>query len=299
MSLSVIPIQKAMNRYLPLTFALALALSACNDKQPNAAHQSLMEASKQELVTALEERDQLLALVTDVASTLDQIKQLENVLSLTGIRAIENPSQRTKILSDIREVQKTLQLRREQIADLEERLLTSSLCTDELRTTVGALRSQIDAQTEEINEFKRLFDSLAQEIGALNHAVDSLSTGMVSTSRRLAQANAQSQQLEDELNVCYYIVASKAALKQHKILEQPFLRRTRLLAGDYDQQFFFIGDKRQLLSLPLGSDKVKLHTTHPQDSYEIIEQADGQKALHILDTSKFWTLTNYLVVEIE
>ena len=98
------------------------------------------------------------------------------------------------------------------------------------------------------------------------------------------------------MNTCYYVIASKSQLKEHQILETGFLRKSKLLKGDFDKGFFVIGDKRNLTSLDLKSKKIKIRTSHPEDSYRIIE-TEKQKTLTIISPEKFWSLTNYLVIQ--
>lgn len=57
-----------------------------------------------------------------------------------------------------------------------------------------------------------------------------------------------------------------------------------------------IGDKRNLRTINLVSKKAKIHTNHPADSYEFSDSG-GRKMLLIVDPDKFWSLTNYLVIQ--
>lgn len=285
-----------MNRLLILSIALSLLLASCSNKSQTNEQQSLMEASKQELAEALEERDQLLGLVKEISTSMDQIKHLENIMTLAEAQPNENPAQKAQILSDIAAVKHTLQQRREKLAELEARLRKSSRYTDELKSTVEVLKKQLDSQAEEIESLRHQLNDANEQIKGLNNEVDSLNTTVATVNQILDAAQAASVRLENELNTCYYVIASKSQLKAHKIIETGFLRKSKLLKGDFDKGFFVIGDKRNLLTLDLKSDKVKLHTNHPEDSYEIKDD-DEHKTLTITDPDKFWSLTNYLVIQ--
>lgn len=285
-----------MKHLIVTIITLSSLFSGCTGKQDPTEQISLMEASRQELATALEERDQLLSLVKEISVSMDQIRHLENIMTVAGTHAKENPSQRTRILADISSLKRTLKQRREQLAQLETRLEESSLYTDELKSTVKILYNQIDTQTREIENLRGQLTMANARIDSLNNAVDSLNTTMATINDNLDMANAASTRLEDELNTCYYIVASKSELKQHQILETGFLRKSRLLKGDFDKGFFVIGDKRNMHSIELNSDKARVHTNHPEDSYTIRKE-NNKKTLVILDPDKFWSLTNYLVIQ--
>ena len=68
------------------------------------------------------------------------------------------------------------------------------------------------------------------------------------------------------------------------------------MKGDFDKDFFVISDKRTLTTLPLNATKVKVLSSHPENSYELIEE-NGQKTLKINNPDKFWSLSNYLVIQ--
>lgn len=281
-----------------ITVALSVLLSSCNSKEQPSQQQSLMEASRQELATALEDRDQLLILVKDISISMDKIKHLEKIMTITGSHAVENPSQRKQILADVAIVQKTLQQRREQLADLETRLQQSTLYSDELKSAIAALRKQIDSQYNEIMELRGQLTAAEATIDSLNTAVDSLNSTVATVNENLDEAQAASIRLTNELNTCYYVVATKSELKAHQIIETGFLRKSKLMKGDFDKEFFITGDKRNLQFINLNSDKAKICTSHPEDSYTISEN-DHEKTLNIIDHEKFWSLTNYLVIQVE
>ncbi len=290
-----------MKKFIILSLAAAAMLTACDNKKAEEEAQqqaALQEATKQELTAAVQDRDQLLSLVNEIASGMDQIKRLENILSVSnGIKG-ETASQRAQIEADIAAIQQTLQQRREQLAELEGKLNKSNLTNSNLRKTIETLRAQIDSQSAEIETLRGNLADANQKIGELNTAVDSLSTTVTTVTDERNAAQDTNVQLTNELNTCYYVVASKKELKDHKIIETGFLRKTKLLKGDFDQTFFTTGDKRTMTSIPLHTHKAKVLTNQPAQSYQIVDEA-GQKVLKITNADLFWSLSNYLVVEID
>jgi len=288
-----------MKKLFIMALAAAAVLSSCDNKAKDEAAQqaALQAASKQELQIAVADRDSLLNLVNDISSGMDQIKRLENILSVSNASG-ESASQRDQIRADIAAIQATLQQRREQLAQLEEKLNKSNLSNANLRKTIETLRGQIDTQSAEIETLRANLDEAKAQIGSLNQAVDSLNTTVSTVAGERDAAKQQSTELTNELNTCYYVAASSKELKQHKILETGFLRKAKLLKGDFDQSFFTTADKRTLTVLNLHSKKAKVLTNQPAGSYEIIDN-NGQKALRILNPDSFWALSNYLVIEID
>lgn len=257
-----------------------------------------MDASKLELATALGERDELLGLMREIITATNQIKHLENILAVIDKQPDESHPQRARVLRDIAAIQQTLSQRREQLAILEQKLQKSGLFNNELRMTIEALRKQIDSQSSEIANLKTQLNAANEHIDTLTCQVDSLNTTIFSVNERLAATQGTATRLENELNTCYYIIASKSVLKESKILETGFLRKSKLLKGDFDKGLFVTCDKRYADSLDLQSDKARILTNHSEGSYEIVEQ-NGKKILHITSPEQFWDCSNYLVVQID
>jgi hypothetical protein len=112
------------------------------------------------------------------------------------------------------------------------------------------------------------------------------------------QKEQENVQLQNEMNKCYYVAASKKELKSHNILESGFLKKSKLMAGDFDKTFFTTSDRRSLNEIKLHSKKAKVLTNQPAASYSIIDE-DGQKVLRITNKDQFWSLGNYLVIQID
>lgn len=274
---------------------LTSMLFSCNVNNEK-EQQSLAEVTKQELATALNERDQLLSLVKEVSAGLNEIKQLENIMTIAANKQYENPGQKTRILADIASLKKKIQQRKTHLDDLESKLQKSTINGKELQETIKALRTQIDSQMEEIESLRQQLTAANEHIGALNNAVDSLNTTVTTVTGERYAAQEASVKLENKLNACFYVIATKSELKKHNIIESSFLRKTKLMKGDFDKDFFVISDKRTLTTLPLNATKVKVLSSHPENSYELIEE-NGQKTLKINNPDKFWSLSNYLVIQ--
>ena len=283
-------------KHLIISIVITSLLCSCNRYNEQKQQQTLEDITKQELATALNERDELLSLVKEVSVGLEQIKHLENVMSIAAARPAETSVQKARILSDISNLKKRISQRRELLEQLEAKLQNSTINNKELQETIGALRVLIDSQMDEIESLKEQLTAAHKQIGALSTAVDSLNTTVSTVTDERDSAQETSARFENELNICYYVVATKSDLKNHNIIESGFLRRTTLMKGDFDKEFFIIGDKRTLDTLPLKTDKARILTNHPETSYRIVEE-NGQKVIKITNPNQFWSLTDYLVVQ--
>ena len=140
-----------MKKILTLCVAAALVFTGCSNKEKEEQlrqAQAVAEASREELADAVSDRDQLLGLVNEISSSMEQIKQLENILTVSG--GSETPGQREQIRADIAAIQETLVQRRHQLEDLEKKLSKSNLNNSKLQQTITSLRTQLDGQAQEI-----------------------------------------------------------------------------------------------------------------------------------------------------
>lgn len=278
-----------------ISAATLCLLTACGGSN-EPTQQSLEEVSKQELAEALNERDSLLALVGDVATGLEQIKQLEDIMTVTVAHPESAGKQRAQIMADIASLKENVQQRKKQLEALEAKLGKSTINNKTLQQTVKALRAQIDSQMEEIEQLKQQLDEANKNIAGLKTEVDSLGNTVETVTGERNAAREASVKLENALNTCYYVVATKSELKKAGIIETGFLRKTKLMKADFDQGQFVISDKRTLTILPLKAAKVKILTNHPEGSYELTDDG-GQKTIKITNAQQFWSLSNYLVVQ--
>lgn len=278
--------------------ALLIASSSCSNKKQEEElrqQQALNEATTEELRSAIADRDQLIGLVNEISTGMDQIKQLENILTVNG--QSETPGQRDQILADIASIQATLTQRRERLAELEKKLDSSNLSNTNLKKTIAQLQGQIDSQTREIETLRGNLDEAKASISSLTGQVDSLSTTVTTVVAQRDSADNANVELTNELNTCYYAIGNKDELQANKIIETGFLRKTKIMEGDFDRNFFTRADKRTLTQIDLNSTKAEVLTKQPAGSYTI-DDVNGHKVLRITNPAQFWSLTNYLVIKI-
>lgn len=288
-----------MKKLIFITLMAATLLSSCadnKDREEKEQAQALAAASQEQLAEAVQDRDQLLGLVNDISADMSEIKRLENILTVSG--GSETPNQQDQIRADIAALQQALQERRTRLEELEKKLKNSDLTNSKLKQTITNLRAQIDSQASEIEQLKTSLNKANTRISELNTTVDSLNTTVADVTNAKNEAEQKSEDLANELNTCYYAIGSKSELKSHNIIETGFLRKSKLMKGQFDQKFFTTADKRSLSSISLHSKKAEVLTNHPADSYEI-ETRGEQKVLVIKNAAKFWSLSNFLVVKID
>lgn len=292
-----------MRKIIAILLASMTIWSCSNDSKQNEeqiALQDTINANKEALVKAIADRDSLFSLINDISDDMDQIKSLENILA-SNTWTGETSSKKEKIKNDLQILKNTLQQRQQKLNELEKKLKDSKLTNTKLEKTIETLKTQIAEHQAEIENLNTALTSAKGQIVKLENDKDSLNKTITTVSAEKAKVEEIAEEAitnVNELNKCFYAIGSKKELKQNKILESGFLKKTKVMQGEYDQNFFSVADKRTLKKINLHSKKAKILTNHPANSYEL-QDVDGQKTLLITNPSIFWNLSNYLVIQID
>ena len=277
--------------------ALAV-LSSCGTKEKLEQAQEQNTALNTEIQATLATQDSLFALINDITTGMNQIKDIEHIIATPGALTDESSSRKTQLRNDMVAIREALQQRRERLAQLEAKLKESNGSNATLLKTIDNLKGQIAEQETEIATLTNQLSAAHVEIAALGARVDSLSTTVTEVTTEREEARQQATELTDELNTCFFAIGTKGELQQHQIIKTGFLRKTKILPGDFERTYFTQADKRSLVNIPLHSKKAKVLTNQPADSYEIVEEGN-QKILKIKDAAKFWSISNFLVIQVD
>ena len=166
-----------------------------------------------------------------------------------------------------------------------------------MKRTITNLKKQIEGQEETIRGLNAQLAAANLRIDQLNVSVDSLKDENTKVNLEKRAALDEGERLTNELNTCYYVLGSKKELKDNKIIESGFLRKTKVMESDYELSYFTRADKRTLTELPLHTSKAKVLSKHPASSYKIIDNGKS-KTLVITNSAKFWELSNFLIVQV-
>jgi chromosome segregation ATPase len=245
-------------------------------------------------VQANSELDQILLLLNEVEDNFRSIKTAENYLSVQSNTPGElTPSNRERIHSNMKFVTETLEKNRQQIADLEKKLKASKFNSSQLSKTLENLRTELEEKTMSLVALRDELEKKDVQIAELSANVTNLSNDVQSlTVQSVEQQNTISQQ-QTEINRVYYCFGTSGELKEQKILVRG------QLGTDFNRNYFIPENKKTLKIIPLYAKKGKLVSKHPEGSYEFTKDVDGKAELRILDAQIFWSLTKYLVIQVE
>lgn len=152
----------------------------------------------------------------------------------------------------------------------------------------------ISYKIEALNEALDKFDSQYQE------SYDKPRIEKEEIKKQVEKNSEKVTKSASEGKTCYYIVATKKELKEHKLNNKDFLNSSGLHSYSSELNYFTPSGINNLRTIQLGSKKAKILTSQGKgSSYLISENPDGTKVLEILDPDEFWRQQNFLVVQID
>lgn len=284
-----------MKKLLLLTVCVA-ALSSCGNRAQNEA----LKAQNDSLTMALTERDleleNIMSAFNEVQEGFRLINEAENRVDLQSGVA-EGSSVSEKIKEDIRFISEKLQSNREQIAKLEEQLKNSKYATSQMKKALANLNQELEAKTQQIATLQAELASKNIRITELDDMVAGLNENVKSlvAENEIKSATVASQ--DKALNTAWFVFGTKSELKDQKIISSKFLQKTKVLEdNDFNKDYFTQIDIRTDKTIKLYSKSAELLTTHPEGSYVLVKDANGQLTLQITNPNKFWSVSRYLVI---
>lgn len=289
---------KSLATVAAIAAAAILPLASCGDKERLQQAEATNDLYSSQLQSALATQDSLFMLINEITDGMNQIKEMERVVATSGTLSSETPSAKNQLRADMEALQQALKSRRERLDVLEKQLAESSGKNANLLKTISNLKAQIAEQQTEIAGLNEQLALAGLTITSLGTQIDSLNEAVNTVTESLDMAEQEAEAATNELNTCYYVVGSQKELKDNNIIEKSFLRKTKILQSDFNASYFTRADKRTLTEINTHSKKAEVMTNQPKDSYTIVDQG-GQKIIRITNPSRFWSLSNYLVVKVD
>lgn len=287
--------------FVSLLFVVLFATS-CNVERSKKYQELLSERDSlyTEAVAAKGGFDNALNTINEIENALEAVRAQENIIMMESEEGNAN-----KAVSEINAIQQTLQENRNKIAELEKQLASQGAQSKALNQTVSRLKKQLEDKDTYINSLKQELAQSQKQVTELSTQVSDLNEDIQTLNENLDVLNVQNaaqqatiQNQDAELNTVWVCVGTAKTLKEKGIVEGGRVRQEISKQG-LEQSHFTRFDKRELSTLPLNSRKATLVTTHPGDSYEIVDDGNGSKVLNIINQNAFWSVSRYLVVSIK
>ena len=245
--------------------------------------------------------EEMLQLMNEVEDGFRQMKEAENYLIVQqNATGDVDKTTREKLKSDMQLVAQTLKENKEKLARLQSQLKNSKYQSSQLKQTVDRLSAEIESKTAMITSLQEDLAKRDIRIKELDDAVSDLSGKVTDLSQETEEQKNTISTQDKELNTVFYVFGTTKELKEQKILSGGGLFKAKeVMKGDFNKDYFTKADLRTLKEIPLEMKKAKILTNHPEGSYSLVKNDKGLLTLVISDPQNFWSLSKYLVVNVD
>lgn len=185
----------------------------------------------------------------------------------------------------IKEIKSLLRSNRNKINALQSLIGKNNLEIQQLSSAIAELEQELNARNREIADLEKKIANNELKISELEDIVASLYaefTGMDSTIK----------QQEEQLNTAWYCVADRKVLLNSALIS----KKGRVLSIDASlaQRMDIRTDKE----IVVNAKKATILTSHPIDSYTLVENNGMVEKVVILNPTEFWSISRYCVVQV-
>lgn len=273
----------------------ATILAGCGGVSKEEAQQ-MQNTNDSLMLVALQQGNEIADLSGTLNDLSNQLDQINGQISISNGEDQDLMSQRERIMQKLANVQQTIAEKQQQLEDLQKKYNGQLSQNKELKKTIDRLQGEVAGYQKQIDGYKSQIILKDQQIAGLTQQVDSTTRELTKSQEENQQAQVVIGTQDKMLNTAYYVVASKAQLKELGLIEGGLFSAKRLTTKGFSADKFTMIDIRELSTLPLESKSAKLLSSHPEASYELQTGEDKQITLVIKDASLFWSNTRYLVV---
>ena len=227
---------------------------------------------------------------------MDSVVNMEGTILRTSK---ESPlSRKEQIRQNLEAYKMMLERQRERIAILEEKLKDGDANAKKMLQTIQALKKQIKEKDQAIVELTQELEKRKFDIATLKSHVDKLNTNVAQLTEEKAEQEKALEAQSDMLNEAYFIMGSKKELKKAGLMKGGSLfKKSKLDMTKVNASAFKKLDIRNVKTFKIPANSCEVLTQMPANSYKVSDNGDGTSTLTITDATRFWSVTNYLVIK--
>ena len=244
------------------------------------------------LKTSDAETQEMMAVISEVEANFDKIREAEKYISTQSAQSGEMSQDTKKRVSDnFQMIQEILKRNKAQLTELNRKYASSN-------KQVASMQSTIDRLNKEMQESSARLVVLQGELAKRDATIAQLSSDISELAQHAEEQSSTIKEQDKSLHTAYYVFGTANELKEQKILSGGFLKSTKVMQDTFNKDYFLQIDVREVTEIPLYAPKAKIWSTHPEGTYEFVKGANDNLTFQITDTQRFWSLTKYLIIEV-
>ena len=292
-----------MKKYIFLLItAITLLFASCGQQKTGeverlkAENDSLQNAKLQ----MEQEVNDYFATLNDVQQNIEKIKSAQNVISIQPLSENTPRDVRNKVTEDMAYINELIKVNKEELDNMRTKMKRSTFQLDNLEKTLTSLTQQLNDESTKVARLQVQLQQKDSVITKLGTTVDELGKNVENLAVKNEEKTTVIQQQDEAINTAWYAIGSISELKDNKIIStEGIFSPKKVLQSNFNKNYFVKVDTRNTKSIPLYSKaKAKILTIHPKTSYTL-EKENESYMLIITNPTDFWSVSKYLVVEVD
>jgi hypothetical protein len=285
-----------MRSLIPALLYLAIVIcGSCGESGKEKIQRKLIDSLEMTNARNRMDYEDLQEYLSIIAEGLDSISIEEHELLVNTTPGENMGLNRQRMKQNLNHVREILARHRNRITELEKKLESGNGDVKNLRTIITALRQQLDAKERELAKLKSDLEDNRKSVAMLTSQVQQISEEKDAQAETIQEQQETIEQQTEKLNSGYIRIASKKELKESGLLIGGFLKKTKVDYSKIDLSKFQLVDTRTLKRINIPR-KAKILSPVPGGSYSI-ENGSNEDVIQILDSEKFWSVSNFLIIQ--
>ena len=278
---------------------LVLFLAACTgNKQENSQMEERIDSLQKENDRKDKDINDMTTFVSLLADGLDSIAKQEDMLFYTNKGREGTIVDKDQLKKNLDMFEEMLNLQKQRITQLADSLKSRGEKLSNLSRLVTYLNQQLDEKNTVINNLRSELQNKNVNLTQLQKKVTALTEDNTQLSQRV-ETQVQALKTQTEIiNEGFVKIGTKKVLSDLGIITGGFLKKKKVNPNAIQQGQFMRVDIRYFKEIPLNSGNPKILTQMPTSSYRITQTGKSQSVLSILDPTAFWSVSNYLIVQL-
>jgi len=282
-------------RLLSFLVLASIVIASCGNPEAERAAQKALSDSLLQV-----QQDSLLDVFRGELQDISQ--RISQVSVRNGLLAIDSSEgdvlSKEMILKRVESLDGLLANNKAELNQLYERMRKSNVKNKQMEEMLQSMQARIAERESQIEKLMAMINDKDVVITEIKATLDSMRIDNINLTEEVIS-------MDEEMHTVHYIIGEQKELKEKGVITKEggilgLGASKKLDVSKLDPTLFTEADNRELLSIPLYSKKAKLITNHPESSYEFIMDSDGNvKSLKVNDRKAFWSVTDYLVVEVD
>lgn len=279
---------------------LMFVFSCKNEKVDMQHYVAERDSILQENKNKTQQLDELNGVLSTIAIGLDSIAVQENILfnnsGRDGVRLDKHEiAARLNGMADI------LARQRAKIQVLQDSLANrkASQGVEHLQRVVEFLNQQLAEKDQVIRSLRADLNNSQKDITQLRASLSDMKSRAVRAENKTQVLTTALSKQDDVINECYVRIGTKKQLSAAGLLKGGFLQKKKVNYEDVDKSKFNAVDIRKFREITLKSNNPKILTPQPSNrSFHFEESGDGSCTLVITNPTLFWSVSNYLIIQL-